>query len=242
MDKNYTNPPIVEAVIEIRFSESITTKMIEKAKNKFLKEYPFCEELKNVGVHIDPSRQSSIYQEKSIGYKMTKELSDVLLVAENVFAISRLVPYQGWDALIKRTKKDWKNWKNIIKFQKIQRIGVRYINRIDIPIKNNEKIKVRDYINFYPYLPDNEVDSIAQYIVQITQPIEDNLILVMNSAEVPSPLLNHKSFILDIDISKSSEVPQKDEEIWSLLDKIRIKKDQIFEKFTSVKAKKLFDY
>lgn len=53
--------------------------------------------------------------------------------------------------------------------------------------------------------------------------------LTLNSGVVESPILNHMSFFLDLDVGREIDVPQKDTDIFELLEKMRLKKNQVFE-------------
>jgi uncharacterized protein (TIGR04255 family) len=45
---------------------------------------------------------------------------------------------------------------------------------------------------------------------------------------------------LDIDVSRQREVPQHDEEIWALIDRIRDYKNHIFEESITEAAREIF--
>jgi uncharacterized protein (TIGR04255 family) len=46
---------------------------------------------------------------------------------------------------------------------------------------------------------------------------------------------------LDIDVSRAGDPPQKDDEIWALIDRIRVHKNHIFEESVTDKARELFN-
>jgi uncharacterized protein (TIGR04255 family) len=58
---------------------------------------------------------------------------------------------------------------------------------------------------------------------------------------VRSPLERHFSVLLDIDVVREVDVPQKDNEIWKELDLMRTHKNRIFEECVTDSARKLFD-
>ena len=53
--------------------------------------------------------------------------------------------------------------------------------------------------------------------------------VVVHMATVPSPLLNHASFALDIDFGREVNVPQADDGLWSYIEQIRDRKNVLFE-------------
>jgi len=64
--------------------------------------------------------------------------------------------------------------------------------------------------------------------------------LMINTGVMPSPLLNYTSFLIDIDIGRTHDVPQRDEEIFEFLTSIRDKKNMIFEACITDRARELF--
>ena len=65
-------------------------------------------------------------------------------------------------------------------------------------------------------------------------------ILTLNTSSAPSPLLGHAAIIVDIDIAREGDAPQNDEEIYALLNEIRVKKNDIFEACITPRARELF--
>jgi uncharacterized protein (TIGR04255 family) len=57
---------------------------------------------------------------------------------------------------------------------------------------------------------------------------------------VPSPILNHASFVIDQDIVKEINPPQSDESIYELLNEIRERKNKVFEDCIRDPARELF--
>ena len=64
--------------------------------------------------------------------------------------------------------------------------------------------------------------------------------LTLNSAVVPAPILDHASFIIDQDIAKEVDLPQSDNDIYELLNEIRVRKNNVFEACISDRARELF--
>jgi uncharacterized protein (TIGR04255 family) len=82
----------------------------------------------------------------------------------------------------------------------------------------------------------------VSYAMQMAGPLEeDDCRFVINSSLVPPPLVDHASVILDIDVSRAGDPPQKDDEIWALIDRIRVHKNHIFEESVTDKARELFN-
>jgi uncharacterized protein (TIGR04255 family) len=237
----YKRPPITEAVIELRLEQPLARADVQRLLQRFRGEYEFSEDFVTYGIQVDPAARRADFQEQSSGYKLSSpDRADVLLVTSAHMSCSRLAPYVGWDAFRARAEDHWRIWKRVIGYRKISRIGVRFINRIDIPAARGEEVKVADYLRVRPEVP--AVKRMVSYAMQISAPLEeDNCRLVINSGLVPSPLVDYISMLLDIDISRTGDPPQKDDEIWALIDRIRAYKNHVFEESVTDKARELFN-
>jgi uncharacterized protein (TIGR04255 family) len=240
----YKRPPITEAVIEIRLEQELSRDVVDKLNVRFGADYPFSTRFGAVGVNLDLLGRQAIFDEQASGYKLTSsDQTDILLVAATHFSCSRLAPYNGWEAFRARAQSEWKICKKITGYRKIQRLGVRYINRIDIPNGVEDKIKPEIYFRVYPETPNMDVmPAIAGFTMQlIGTPGPDNCKLVINSGLVPSPLVGHTSVLLDLDLSLDRDVPQKEGELWDRIEAMRVYKNNAFEACITDSTRELFD-
>lgn len=239
----YNRPPITEAVIEIRFEQPLPKDLVDAVHKRLKAGYEFSDQLSKIDFTLDVTQVQATVDSANNGYKLTNaDRTDILQIMPGSFACSRFAPYNGWENFRDRVASDWKKWKRAVGYRKIQRVGVRYINRIDIPTANNEEIKIEDYLMVYPQYP--ELDAMAvlsNYTMQLVGPLgEDDLNLTINSRAVLSPLVGYSSLLLDIDVVREVDVPQKDDEIWTVLDAMRVHKNRIFESCVTDNARKLF--
>ena len=168
-------------------------------------------------------------------------MSELVVLLPQTTVISQTAPYPGWDYFYGRFVRDWKLIRRTLGFRQISRVGVRYINRIDIPIESSV-VNHENYLDLYPKITD-KFGPLIGYAVQAQVFMEDlSCKLTVNSAAVPSPLLNTASFVVDQDISRELDVPQTEEGIFNLLNKIRVRKNEVFESFVTDKARSLFQH
>lgn len=241
----YKHPPITEAVIGISFSSPIKQTDISSVNKKFHIHYPHHQPVSNFDVAVELSnnqvnKPTTNINKKEDGHRLsTADMTQLLVLWPSSFSLSQLAPYPGWDDFLARFVRDWSVWKRTVGFQTISRVGVRYINRIDIPVTDSIA-KYEEFLNVYPKLPDS-LDPILGYAVQVASELKDiDCLLKINSAVVPSPILDHVSFVIDLDISKETDPPQSDNDIYDLLNKIRVQKNAVFETCISSRARELF--
>jgi len=237
----YKRPPIVEAVIEIR-CEEVDKASIDTVQKQLRRKYPISEDFSHVNFRIDVSKRALQQEVDAIGYRLrSSDSADIQIITSSIFSAARLAPYQSWETFSGLAKANWAAWKKIVGYKKIKRIGVRYINRIDVPWGGATHVRTEDYLRFNPGMPDS-FPPISAYVMNVVVPGQDECNLVINSNTIASPLIDHASFILDIDIIReSSPPPQNDKEMWSLIDRIRIYKNEIFESCITDKARELFN-
>lgn len=243
MPASYKRPPITEAIIGVTFAEQLDPAKLSKAHKKFVRAYPQHLEVKNVSLKVELSREGRANADETqvaIGHRRSNSDADELLVLwPSEFVVSQLAPYPGWEVFIARFERDWKIWKQTTGFRHVRRIGVRFINRIDIPLIDN-RVDHEKYLNVYARLP-NPISEVGAYGVQMAAAIEDiKCALKLNSGTVNAPILNHSAFLLDIDFSRMTDVPQSDADILVLLDQIRTKKNEVFEACITNRTRRLF--
>jgi uncharacterized protein (TIGR04255 family) len=242
----YKKPPITEAVIEIRLAAPLDAAELAKTSSDFRAYYPLEQSVKNVGVALGlpsaPEGKPTAQINEENGYRRNSlDLTELIVLWRRAFSISQLAPYPGWEAFFTRFRRDWGVWKQRLGYRTIARIGVRYINRIDIPLPGNEPvIEEAEYLNVYPHFP-KELGPTMAYGVQAVLPLADiDSKLTLNSSIVPSPLLGHAAFLFDQDVAREQEPPQRDEDIFDLLNQIRDRKNSVFEACITDRTRELF--
>ena len=240
----YKRPPITEAVIEIRLEDSLSKKVVEKIRSRLKKNYESSEKISYIEVMLDPRKKElKKIPEEFEGYKLTsKDQTDVVQIRPNAMACSRLAPYNGWENFEPWARGNWGIWRKTAKHTKIKRIGVRYLNRIDIPFRKGDKIDVEDYLTIFPEYPEpNLLTSFTKYTMQIMGSFStEGFYLIINTNVVRSPLIDHLSIVLDLDLSPQEEVPQKNDKVWEMINQMRDYKNNAFEMCITDKARELF--
>ena len=242
----YKQPPITEAVIGINFQDQISEADLSAIQKKFLLYYPHHQAVESLSFKIEleagenNKKTANTNMAEEIGHRCsTVDMTELIVLLPKSIIVSQLAPYPGWDTFFARFVRDWKMLQRVLGYRQIQRLGVRYINRIDIPTET-EIVEHEKYLSIYPNIT-NKFGPLTAYAVQTELFMNDlQCKLTINSAAVPSPILNHASFVIDQDIAREVEVPQNNSEILSLIEKIRIRKNEVFEECVTDQARGLF--
>lgn len=109
----------------------------------------------------------------------------------------------------------------------LQRVGLRYINRIEIP---SSTVNLADYFQFYPFVGPLLPQSIHQFIVGCMFTYfegRDQCRLQLTSA--PSTAPDQSAYILDIDYFLAREREVDIQEIDSWIENAHDKVEEVFE-------------
>lgn len=247
----YARPPITEAVIEFRFDPAISPDAMARFVSDVKGQYPTSEQGYDVTVELTQvagAEPIAKPKQELAGYKLTgRDETDLVLLANDRLATVRIAPYCGWEQFLETTKNNYALLKKISGYRKIIRVATRYINRIDIPISGKDSsgaampYNTTDYLLLEPHIPENlpRINSFTSKFIGPVPEIDGKLLV--NASNIPSPIIDHVSLLLDMDLFKDQNIPQKDDDLWRLLADFRIQKNILFEAFITDKARELFD-
>lgn len=239
---NYSRPPITEAIIQVIMNHEMALDDMGKVASQLRKVYPHQETINGVEIHINQQVAGGnvAVNSKSTGYKLNSDnQTDIVSISQNALAVARLAPYLGWDTLHKQFITAWKSWKKVAKTKPISRIGVRYINRIDI-LRGENGINLEDYLTFCPKTPDFGNFPITEYLIQVTQQTNESWFTTITSRAIPSPLVNCMSLLLDIDVFRIKDIPLKDEDLWVVISEAHTIKNTVFQNCITQKTEEIF--
>jgi uncharacterized protein (TIGR04255 family) len=168
----YKRPPITEAIIELRFARRSDESTIEKAVRRIREEYTFQDPDTAVNLQFDPATNKTELETAWTGTRLSSlDRADILIFRTITFVCSRLAPYGGWEAFRPRAAQGWDAWKRAAGPTPLTRIGVRYRNRIDVPLGGNTSIDVDHYLNLSTRSPDAFAEPMTAYTMQIVRPL-----------------------------------------------------------------------
>lgn len=242
--RQYKHPPITEAVIGVVFESNVDAGVVNKAQKKLEKAYPNHQQLRQIKMQfkvahsaVDATKE---FNEEDVGHRRsTNDQAEIAILQRNSITISQLAPYVGWDAFSQRFKRDWSLVKGVTGFRTIKQVGVRYINRVDIPFEG-EGVRIGEYLTATANVPDG-FGPLSGYSVSAEVRMTDiHCVLRLNTGAVPSPLPKCVSVILDLDLIRTEDVPQSDGDISEILEVMRDRKNAFFEASITQKARELF--
>lgn len=246
--KSYRRPPITEAVIEFRMAKEITRDQEKKIVQRLQKDFPHSQETDEYAIVFNPKKHASSgmapVDKRHKAVRLTSDdQTDIAIVTLNGVTSARLAPYLGWEAFIEQAQKVWSAWQKVVNSNLIQRIGVRFINRIDIPFTSDNKFELNDYLNFYPETPSLSTEPMKNFFIQVSTTTDNPYweTQITSTRANPQPIPKHASLLLDIDIFRVAEISSKEPDLWEIVGEARDIKNNLFQRCITKKSEELFE-
>ncbi|MBB3310992.1 uncharacterized protein (TIGR04255 family) [Rhizobium sp. BK196] len=241
----YPRAPIVEAVIEVQFADSPLTKRdMERFVKKVDRKYPHNQLMQdyNVGFEFSGGQArglpGTLRQEwfRCVG----QDAADILVIRPTSLVTARTAPYYSWELLFDSFVKDFDVLRKLFGFKRATRIGARYINRIDVPSPKSARVDSRRFINIYPNLPFSDYPVFDGSFSSVEFRDREGTNVIIRAGLADPVLINHTSLLLDIDVFVLEDLPLKVDSVLNLYDKLRDKKNQLFEALITEEGRALF--
>lgn len=238
----FRNAPITEAVLEVVVlpSEGIKLENFMRFHEPIKERFPKIEHGKEVrGGFKFGVETASFVEEKPIGFLFrSHQENKVIQTRINGFAFSKLKPYQNWESFRSEAKDLWNAYSEIAKPQKILRISMRYINRIEIPLPLRD---FAEYILTYLQIAPNLPQAISQFFIrfEIPNPEIPAMAVIIQTIENVTDK-NRLPLIFDIGVLRENEYPVDSPEVWIDFEKLHDFKNEIFFSSITEKTKELF--
>jgi uncharacterized protein (TIGR04255 family) len=196
----YSKPPIVEAVFEIRFAESLSPRELERLRDRFSSNFPKIELQQKIDIEVTNAGANA--KATPVGFKMTSSNAlDIVLMQVNQFGSSRMAPYEGWEKFIRIAKANYDDFTKIVGRKTITRIACRFINRLDIPVAEMEGVDILEFVRFGVAMPEELSKTIGPFSVAANFTV-DNVKILAQCVISPPALLT--TFLLRWTLIRSS--------------------------------------
>jgi uncharacterized protein (TIGR04255 family) len=230
----YSNPPIAEAILELRVAAP-QTPSLEQLANLLGEDDGYAPPDRAISFegefNLVDSEVVSDVKGSQVGHRFRRlDESRVVQVHVDRYAFSWLEGYRHWEDFLEEAELVWERFKAVVNPDVITYIGVRFINRIQLPARTIEiKDYVRTSVDLSPYLPQQVAGMFSQIDVPLPQhEASARITLFLEPTERPSP-----NIVLDIDVNKTVTLSVKDDRFSTLLDEelsnLRDAKNFVFE-------------
>jgi uncharacterized protein (TIGR04255 family) len=226
--------PIVEAVVELRARAQAEWKesSLREQLAARLPEYPELAAQREMHFEATISSEGSYEQLRRDAWRGVRATSaDKLHIGQfnrDGFAFSRLEPYQDWDQFLGEALRLWQIHADLAKPTEVQRLGVRFINRIAMPVEGK---KLRDVLTSPPQCPQNMELPVLNYLHQDTFGVPGYPYAIKRTQTIQpteSPGVEGPRLILDIDVFTTQAFEPTMDVLKQRLAEMRWLKDKMF--------------
>jgi uncharacterized protein (TIGR04255 family) len=236
---HYNKPPIQEALIDIKvIYEDFDITAADKLHEKFIEQLPTKNARNAVSLQITPDG-SSVGDTGIDGYMFqSADGNKVLQIAKDGFTFSLVNNYDSWESFYEEANKYWEIFKQEMKPSTVVRVGVRYVNKLDLPL---ELDKLPEYIS-----TKLELEPISQIPTEIfarfVLPFDSHTCIVTHATNPNLLTQTSRGYIIDIDVFEETAFEvSNDEHLSTLLEELRDIKNLVFENSITDKARELFE-
>lgn len=237
------NPPIIEAVIVINVSElpeSTLSAILQSASEMAAKGYGAPQPLTahSMQIKIDAGVSSLSGSDVIYGYRFfsVDKLYAVQLNRTGI-VFSRLGKYDKWESFIDQAKTAWSCYLSAVGNVELSSFGVRFINKIFLPVNS----EVAEFVQIYPHLPEDVPQQIQDMYMRIALPISDPAgRLIHQQTFLPPERDGFTGLLLDNDFSFSA-LNLNYQSLWVEIDKVRDIKDNFFRRCVTQKMMETFN-
>lgn len=236
----YARPPIVEAIVEVRFSTEVNEAKCKKASEVLGKRYENSFVESPLDVNIDFGTRKASFIDKPPVYRLTSsDQTDLCSIAVGAISWVRRAPYEGWKAFCGHLSPELAIALKSLGHPAIARIGLRYVNRIDVkPV--NDVAHYEDFLNFKISHGDL-LEPTSGFEWKLVKEFKDlGLKAIVQSAVVEPEIPGLAAFKFDIDVYTEEAGVLKSDEILDRLADMRKLKNTIFEAGITDRAREAY--
>jgi uncharacterized protein (TIGR04255 family) len=241
----YPHAPIKEALVDFRVKsrEDISLHDLRPFGQEVKGSYPSETTREQFQAQFNIGGEASSDQ-KTIGYLYhSADRRQAVQARLDGFTFSRFSPYVDWPQLIEEAKRLWHIYVAAVRPQSIDRVAVRYINQLNIPIPASGELDLKQYLRTYAEIGPDAPQLVEQYLLRMVLPQGDlGAILVLTQAILPQPPpRQNASVLLDLDLFREGvDLPVDSDEAWTILATFRERKNLYFEASITDAMRELF--
>lgn len=235
----FERAPLTEAACEFRFSPAsawdwtVPGILYDRIKEQF----PQKRQQHLVDVEVTFSQETAkpnVSRAPGMMQLLTEDGSAMVQLGPNLLAINQLQRYPGWDSFRTLILTQFDNYLDVAAPSSLVRLGLRYINRVEVP---EHQVDLDKYFTVYPPVPPGGPQVYKRFLqqVELEASEDDTLKLSFGSVE-GSPV---STFVLDLDFYRLGEWPIEAARDWIDLAHERVEQS-FFACFTDAAHEDLF--
>ncbi|ADV48706.1 hypothetical protein Celal_1393 [Cellulophaga algicola DSM 14237] len=238
----YENSPIILSMIQFRYDkiDGFDVDVIKKMAKKVETTFPVVNQrfVHNIVVNNDKNSKTSVSiedQQVDGVQVMSKNRQEFFTITDTKFTFQSHEKYTGWDNFRDKAFQFWHLFNNSFNIKELSGVSLRYVNRINLPL---DLKRIDKYFTTY-IKDDNNTFSIANFQLKFSSFDKENKFRFNISHLLDAPLDEYVPYIFDIDVLSDVRIENKNDLLLALFEKIRDKKNKLFNDGITDETKKL---
>ncbi len=243
MSRKYKNSPISEAVCEFQFGQdspwdlTVPGLVYEKVRTAFPKRSQIARV--TLGISADAGGIGQQLGAVPIMRFLSEDEKLLIQVGTHLLSVNHLKPYSSWQNFLPVIQDGFKAYREVASPKSIHRIGLRYINTIQI---TGQSIDLEDYFEFRPYVGPNLPQTIGPFTLSVQLPFEGSRdILNLRLASLAGISSEVATIILDLDYFLAQPGKVELDKVFTWVDSAHTHVEEIFEACITDKLRQTFE-
>ncbi len=246
---HFSHTPIIEALLDIR-TEARNIKdlpalasMQDAIRERFPKQRKHFSWQGNLKFDTETVKLSKSGGQDGYLFYST-DGREIVQARLNGFTYNRLKPYNSWTAFREEAARQWTQYREMAAPVLVNKLGLRYINAIELPVGVDFKEHLLTVPEIAPGLPQSLENFLVRLIIPMPQ-FNCKAVVTETLKPIKNPTTNEIDkqrfqFIFDIDVFRQAVYKPDSLEIWETFDALRNAKNEVFFQSLTEKAKEHF--
>ena len=245
MSKKYKNPPIKEAVCEVRFpaDKPLAAEKIEQFYEQIKDNFPN-RKIGKVGsfqlnLSKDKEGEAKLQEQKFDIFLSEDQKTAVHIFSEGTVSVHRFEPYSSWTELKPVLFEVVDAYRKIFSPGSVERIGLRFVNEIKF---EKDGFSTDKYFLYELKFPDEVEGEVISHFVGTLFKVEDGRDAInVRIADKATKEDNERAFTFDLDYFLSKPQGILPDKLHEWIENAHKKLESYFEAILSGETKKMFD-
>ncbi|MGH6857011.1 MAG: TIGR04255 family protein [Methylocella sp.] len=243
--KQYKNPPIEEAVCEFTFASASADQQFDFTLPGRLKMHHLMAEYsgqpRTQNVRTIAANDPSTVAVQTVLLRVQLPTPDgrhLISIGRNTLAITVLRPYEGWTNFKPRIEQALNAFLEIVSSSSVVRIGVKYVNRIEVPRADANATEVLTGAPAQDKISQTRLGNFTQFAEFVRR---DGIKVLVTQATLQPSAPNTTEYLLDIDTIWDHKALGDRTEIVATAERLHDIEGAAFESLITEQARRLFD-
>lgn len=242
--RTYKKPPIVEAVVELRFEGGApwAPDLRERVRTRLSSEYPgpprSAQQIELQASVTDGGLQTSAHTSVHAVLLPSADGTKLVGIGAGLLSTHVITPYPGWEAFKTRAAAAFDIYVREASPRGVRSIGVRYIDRIALP---QDVVSFADYFVGIPPRPESMPPALAGFHVVLQAVEQDGTVVLMTLGSAAPEQDGRPVVLLDVNIVRNFTTPVPNEEWLRHAEELHTRQRDIFEDSITPLTRGLFE-